>query len=296
GSTGGVSTQGQNFSAGMLFSSMPEHPIQVQVMRIYYTAQGPWEVQWRPPAAPQGVTLQPSATVQLAPSPTPTLTPVVTDPLALQVEALARKFDAPLQQGPGWVHIVTETETNPRPGQEFPPPYLQSEHWYELDADGYVTRSVWTDRDQDGQVIQQSATVGNYSVNFTFAETRSNETPPYRLSTNTWGGVLNRAEQAQGQVTHEETTCENGRRCLIITVQDRFAAPVQNPGEDQPFYGGGQRGWIDLDSGEQYQSQNFWVLEGGVEQINSTQRTLLVERQDQAPADVLDVLSRVVIP
>lgn len=105
------------------------------------------------------------------------------DPLLLEVQGLGQKFDAPFQERPGWIHMVKETETNPGPGQPFPPPYLTSEQWLELDAKGYVIRSLWTDRDQGGNVIQQSISVGNYSINLTTGESGYNEYSRYLFST-----------------------------------------------------------------------------------------------------------------
>ena len=47
----------------------------------------------------------------------------------------------------------------------YPPPVYTRENWYEIDADGYVTRMLTTDRDAGGNVIQQGAMVANYSIN-----------------------------------------------------------------------------------------------------------------------------------
>ena len=77
-----------------------------------------------------------------------------------EVKQLER-FDA-FQQGPGWVHAF-ETTSDPRGGRAYPPAYLKSERWYEVDEEAMLPM-VWLDYNSDHQ---QSATVGDYSVNFT---------------------------------------------------------------------------------------------------------------------------------
>ncbi|MCL4271976.1 MAG: hypothetical protein KJZ72_20625, partial [Anaerolineales bacterium] len=98
------------------------------------------------------------------------------------------------------------------------------------------------------------------------------------------------------QVLREETKCEDGSPCLLITLLDSFTQPIQNPGEAQAFGGSGNRTWINLQSGQQVKFESFYVLADGQERVDSTQRTLLVEKVASPPQEVLDIFAKVVAP
>jgi hypothetical protein len=296
GSTGSVPVQGENFTAGMKFEKIPTQPFKVVISRVNYTVTGPWQLQWQPPAAPTSaatpVTPTPSATQ--APFATPTL--ATSDPVVLEVQQLAQKFDAPFQQDPGWVHVVNETISNSQAGQMYPLPYLKSELWYEIDAEGYVTRNVWLDYNDAGTLLQQAATIGDYTVNFTTGDSGFNPGGRYRVSLDFLTQDISHAAQNNARVLREESTCDNGQACLLITLLDSFDKPVQNAGEPQAFSGSGRRVWIDLQSGQQVKWQSFWRLVDGSEKITSTHSTVLVEKLALPPQDILDILSRVIVP
>ncbi len=292
---GTAPVQSGNITAVINLSSLPDHPIEIQLKRVYYQAKGTWQIHWQPPAAPLKDATAPIPTAVPTLLPLPTTTPITDNPLLLEVKQLADKFDAPFQQGPGWVHVVQETTSDPRDGQAYPPAYLKSELWYEVDKEGYVTRMVWLDYNSDEQIIQQSATVGDYSVNFTTGNSGFNNGSRYRFSLDTLTQSLSNAAQSGTRVLRENSTCENGKPCLLITLQDAFASAVQNPGEEQAFSGSGQRVWIDLETGQQAKQQSFWALEDGSESITSTKRTVMVEKVDAPPQNILNILSKVII-
>jgi hypothetical protein len=294
GSTGGVPAQGGNLSAGMTFSNVPQQPIEVRLMRVYYQAKGPWIIHWQPPAAPTPAPGAPTATI--APTLPALLAPTLaaSNTLLREVQQLAQKFDASFQGGPGWVHVVEETLTNPQAGQNFPPPYLKNEQWVEVDAGGYVTRRLYTDYDEGGRIIQQSATVGDYTVNFTTGDAGFNRGVRYQFSLDLLSRVFNQAAQSGSSLTREESTCQDGRRCLLVTLLSASARTVQNPGETRAFRGyAGRRVWIDPESGQQVKYQSFWRLEDGSEKISSTSRYILVEKAESPPQAILDILARV---
>jgi hypothetical protein len=296
GSSGGVPMVEENFLAGMTFEKIPTQPFMVYVSNVYYTARGKWEIHWQPSASPAQASGLPTST----PLPTPALVATPTfassDPLVLEAQSLAQKFDAPLQQGAGWVHVIWENVSeNQQAGQVYPPPYYQDEQWYEVDADGWVLRTLTTHHDANGKVIQQAATIGNYSINFTTGDTFT-DIQPYRFSLDMLTQSLAQAAQYNTQVLREETTCEDGSPCLLITLLDSFTQPIQNPGEAQAFGGSGNRTWINLQTGQQVKFESFYVLADGQERVDSTQRTLLAEKVVSPPQEVLDILGRVVVP
>lgn len=296
GAAGGVPQISGNISAGMTFGKIPSQPFEVRVTRVYYKAHGSWEIQWQPPAAPLGAVGQSTSTPTSTNTPLATPTLAVSNPILLEIQTLARRFDAPFQVGPGWIHLVTETTTNPQAGQTYPPPYLTSEQWYEIDPGGYVVRSVWIDKDANGNTIQLAAAVGNYSVNFTFGDAGFNNSQPYQFSADMLTRDLAQAEQYGATVTREEITCDDGQSCILITTFETFSQPVQNPGETQVLAGAGRKVWISLTTGQQIQFQAFGRLEDGTERVDYTQRYLLAEKVPLPPQNILDILSKVLVP
>lgn len=296
GASGGAPMGEENFTAGMTFGKIPNQPFMVYVSRVYYTLRGKWEIHWQPPAAPAQASGLPTST----PLPTPALAATPTfassDPLVLEVQALAQKFDAPLQQGAGWVHVIWENiSQNQQSGTVYPPPYYQDEQWYQVDADGWVLRNLTTHRGANGEILQMAASIGNYTINFTTGDTFT-DFPRYRLSLDMLTQSLAQAAQYNTIVTREEVTCEDGSPCLLVIMLDTFGQPIQNPGETQAFRGSGNRTWINLQSGQQVKFESFWVLADGQERVNFTQRILLVEKVASPPQEILDILSKVVIP
>jgi hypothetical protein len=296
GGTGSPPVENANYTARLFFENVPVQPITITVTRVHYTARGQWQIQWHAPAAPAGVIVGPTNT----PPPTAAMfaTPTITssDPFLQEVQTLAQTFDVPFRQGAGWVHLVSESEIYLRPGQTFPPPYLTSEQWLELDAEGYVIRTLRTDRDQDGNIIQQVVTIGNYFTNFTTGESGYNEYARYPFSTDMLTNDLIQAAQYQSQVTREELPCDDGSPCLLITLFDAFDQAVQHPEEPQPILGMGRKTWVNLRTGQQVKVQAFSWLQDGSDKIEHTERTLLVEKLDRPPEDVLTIINGVVVP
>jgi hypothetical protein len=228
----------------------------------------------------------------------PTVAPAEGSNLILQeADALALKFDNYLQQAACWIHIVKDATTIPQAGQVFPPPFMKSEEWYEIDSNGIVIRNVHTDYNDAGQIIQQAATIGDYYVNFTTGDSGLNNVPGYRISMTALTDFLSRAKQDNSSnLSREEKPCSNGKSCMIITGWQNFSTPVQNPGETQSYYGAGERVSVDLESGQLLERQTFWLLEDGSELASSTTKFTLVEKVSTPPQDILDILGRVIVP
>ena len=295
GSTGGVPVQEGNVQAFLELSDIPENPLRIYLKRIYYSVQGEWQIHWQPPAAP------PAPEAAPLPSPFPTAevqtvqTQIPEDPILAEIRSYSQQFNTPLQQGPAWVFTQTETFTNLQAGQTYPPPYLKSESWIEIDAQGYILRALYRDYNEAGQVIQEALSIGNYSFNLSSGESIISEGSPYRLTLDLLPD-LSAAVKFGSTITREEGTCEDGSPCLIISEWETFAEPFQNPGEPQAFYGSGLRAWINTESGQQVQYQSFWLLEDGSERVHATLQYVLVEKLESPPQEVLDVLEGVVVP
>ena len=276
-------------------SKIPESPLKINLRWIYYSVKDEWQIYWQPPAALPAPETTPSpspspvAEVQTAQTQTPE------DPILAEIQRYSVQFNTLLQQGPAWVFTQSETITNLQAGQTYPPPYLKSESWIEIDAQGTIQRALYRDYNEAGQVIQEALSIGNYSLNLSSGESLVSERGPYQLNLDLLPD-LSAAVDYGSTITREEGVCEDGSPCLIITEWETFAKPFQNPGETQIFYGSGLRAWINTQSGQQVQYQNFWLLEDGSERVHSTLQYVLVEKFESAPQEVLDVLEEVIVP
>jgi hypothetical protein len=83
-------------------------------------------------------------------------------------------------------------------------------------------------------------------------------------------------------VTREETTCEDGSPCLLISM--RYNVGVF-----------GRRVWINMETGQQIKVQSFEENPDGTEAILFTQTFLSVERMDAPPQEVLDVFAKTML-
>lgn len=267
-----------NFTASLSFTEMPHEPIEVEMTRLYYNAFGPWLLEFQ--VMESMFTDLPAAAPAATPAAQAAPTFTSQEPLFLEAQSLSKKFNDSILQGAGWVHLVSENliETMQQ-GQTFPPPYYQEEQWFEIDAEGWVTRSLTTDWDVDKNILQQSVSVGTHNLNLTTSE--PGEFPTYRLSFDRLLADLDYALNHGQTVLREETACEDGSPCLLITMTDGNIA---------------RRAWINLETGQQVKMRTSQQMPGGAENTLFTQTFLSVERVEVPPQAVLDVFSKVLLP
>lgn len=288
---GGTSTniiEKNKVVSSLLFSEVPNEPIDIEVTGIFYNAYGPWSLPFRVvasmftelPASPwrHGGTPAPEET--LTPQPEPAF--ASQDPIFLEAKALTDKLNQSILQEPGWVRVVSEIVTeNLQPGQNYPPPYYREEQWFEIDAEGWVTRNLVTHWDEDGNILQQTIAVGAHSLNLSTGETM--EFPMYRLSLDWILLDLDFASRNGGYVKREETTCEDDSPCLLVSI--RYNDVILD-----------RRVWINMQTGQQVKIQSFEENSVGTETILFTQTFLPVERVDIPPQEVLDLFERIMFP
>ncbi len=278
------------FTITFPLSRMPDKPIQFMLSMSVYKPSDPFQITWQSPTE-----------IDQA-SGLPTITPIPTavhaenpiflssDPLVLEVQSLMQRYDGWLQKGPGWVHIVHEYSKDPIPNA-ITIPYARTEEWLEIDENGWVLRSVQTDRDQDGTIIQQIATVGGHSVNLTYGGTFDSPVT-YRVS------IDNVTQQVQEMLSNglsfsrEVTTCDDGSACLLITSTEFAHSPDGTAFESHS----GWRVWINLETGQQVKQEEFHLLEDGSTKVDYTFRYLLIEKVSNTPQEILDILKNVGAP
>jgi hypothetical protein len=293
---GGVPTGNSHFTSIISFNQLPSDPIEIQIRSVYFSVAGEWQINWSPPAAPNESTAQLFPTATMPVFPTATANIPSEDALYLEVKRLSDQFDAPYQQGPGWVHIVREQHSKVEEGQLLPAPYFKSDEWYEIDADGYIQRSLYTEVVENGILLQQVAAIGNYSVNFTFGGSGYNEMEPRQLSLDRLHDSFMNAEEYKSEISGEEVDCQDGKRCLLISVKDLLDPPMQPSGYVKAISATISKVWIDLETGLQFKFESIYLYDDGSEEVRTTRQVLLVEKVDQAPEEVIGILDRVVLP
>lgn len=293
---GGVPTGEDYFTSAIGFEQLPTDPIEIQIRSLYLSLAGEWKIYWTPPAALDESSVQALPTSTVPVFPTATATIPSEDALYLEVKRLSDQFDAPFQQGPGWIYIVTEQHSKVDEGQLLPPPYLKSNEWYEIDADGYVQRSLYTEVDEIGTILQQVASIGNYSINFTFGGGGYNETGLWRLSLDRLSESFLRAEQDKSEISREEVDCQDGKRCLLISVQNTFEQQLKLFGNEKAITATIYKVWIDKETGLQFKIESVYRYDDGSEDVRSTRQVLVVEKVDQVPEEIIVILDRVVLP
>lgn len=296
--TGGNDLPGGGYSTGIQFSEIPDHSIELFISDVFYLQKGEWVIEWLPNPSPLAGKVEMEEQPTVSPALTASATPIQqsTDATITQIQLLGLKFEAPYQTGPGWVHMVNEQVNRQRSSHDYPPPFLHSEDWYEIDSEGWIQRSVHLDTDQVGQILQKSATIGNYSINLTYGDSGYQDGGPYKLSLSQIPKKLEKVKENGTSIKLIKAACDNGQDCLLLTLFDAFISPQKNPDEEQAFIGAGQRYWMDPVTGEQEKSESFWLMEDGSEEITSTISLLKIEKISSAPQEILNILNSVVLP
>lgn len=269
---------GNKITATLSFSEMPVVPTQVQLTRLYYNVNYAWFFDFRV-ASSMFADLPPAAPVEL-PAAQPAIISTSQDPIFLEAQSLMEKFTASAPKESGWVRVVSETVTgNSQPGQNYPPPYYKEEQWFEVDAEGWVQKSLITDLDQDGNILQQTISAGRHTINLTVGEAM--EFPTYRFALDGFLADLDYALEHGQRVTREETTCADGASCLLFSM------------DDGNFI---RRAWVNVNTGQQAQLQTSQQMPDGMEKIQFTQTFLPVEWAQVPPPEVLDLFAKVLFP
>lgn len=263
------------FTSSISFAEMPKEPVQIQATRIYYNVYSAWSFDFRV-AKSMLADLPPAAPVSI-PTPQPESAFSSQDPLFFEAQSLMEKFKTSMPKEAGWALVTSETVTeNSQPGQNYPPPYYKEEQWFEVDADGWVKRSLTTDLDKEQNILQQSISAGTHNMNLTSGEAM--EFPTYRLSLDWFLRDLDYALSQGQKVLREETTCEDSSPCLLITVNDGTML---------------RRAWINMVTGQQVKLQTAQHMPDETETILFTQTFRPIEWMEAAPQEVLDLIGKV---
>lgn len=298
GARGGQADPSGIVSSTIAFDQLPDEPFDIYVTMVYYAVNGDLSINWMPPAAPQAS--MPTEAIQ---SPVAlTQVPTASDPLQIADPALAAFFELGLQydreirDGTGWVHLVTERESEPTSNLNYPPAYLLSEQWFEIDKDGYVLASTWQDMDAGGNVLQTAATKGTYSVNLTTGDAMALGETLHLLSVMQYSPSQIAEPDEMATYTVVDTVCEDGVACLLMSTDRRFSEPVKIGTDQQLYSGAGSRAWIRQDSGAPIRLETYLVDQNDQEARLASWQVINLEKLSEAPQEILHLLDQVTMP
>jgi hypothetical protein len=104
------------------------------------------------------------------------------------------------------------------------------------------------------------------------------------------------ADEDKSEITREEVNCQDGKRCLLISVKNIFEHPLQLSGNEKAIAATIYVVWIDLDTGLQFKFESVYRYNDGSEEVRSSRQVLMVEKVEQVPEEVEGILDRVVLP
>jgi hypothetical protein len=288
-------------------SNLPSGPISIELAYLYYSIEGPWEVDWQP-LVMQENNQQPISTIMLTPSVTSTQNVDVIptaknqetlsprNALAEEVRQLLEKGFQTLYSQSGWIHVVYETieqedTENYQSGRLLGPSHSIGETWQYVEQDKTISKEVWIDKTIEGAIWQQIARDGKTQVNFTTGTANEDEKLVVKVHVENLPDLILRSNYAS-DVNREETVLE-GQPCLLITLASRFDPPIETAGIAQRVVQSESKTWIDQKSGLIRMVQTVSKLEDGSTLILQTMRYPVKERIDEPPQEVLDLLKRV---
>ncbi len=284
----------------VLLNGIPTGPITLDAQEASLHVTGSWQIVWAPEKM--------SFPLAAGPTPAPTrLAPplelAADQPLLQEVQALLDQGYASFRQGPGWVHVVKETRSEPGSGMldtgEGPlqPPLTTNEEWYQVDAQGLSSVNAYLSYDPDGKLV--SASFQNGTVHFSLPDARGGISPDVFVSAPALdNNLLNTLSYrlSQGQEFQQEEVELDGKPCLLFTLPDRFDPPQAQWGETEPVKESAYQVWIDRETGRVVQSGTRITYVDGSSRYSYLYKLLKIELVDQPSQDVMDLLNSVVMP
>lgn len=291
---------GDKFQVFISLKAVPTEPIDIQLQTVLYQITGPWEIQWQTlnlPIETSTITTNPPT-----PIPSESVSSEVTsnNPILAESISLLDQGLSPFLSGSGWVHVVTENQTeedlgeNPQGG--IIPSHDIMENWYELNEEGYIIRMITLLKTSDSEIIQQAITEGVYSYNFTLNTILKGDGKLRKINFNNEAlAFFQQMVSNDLPLYRYEMNCEN-KRCLLITP---FESEKQlSPELYQQIYafaGLPRQMWIDLETGQPIRHERFGMDAEGNLQLKDSSRLLTLERA-APPQELLDLFEQVVFP
>lgn len=201
-----------------------------------------------------------------------------------------------LKNGP-WVHLVYAVTLKENSGvvlpngQSMPLSYINDD-WYYVNEAGLVEKGVFSIKDLDGNILQQSAYQNGIMINFTFDDRQDGQSP-YPLNIDLGFENMIQEGRNKGLIINKSNDNKNGKPSIEYSYIEGFKLPTQL-GNDQVIVDSIKtQGSFDKETEDFLQIQTIWILKDGKEVIYATSQIISIESFPEAINEILNILETV---
>ena len=200
-------------------------------------------------------------------------------------------------QNSQWVNIITAfTLMEPQGvilpnGEPMPSSYITDDWFYVNDA-GLVEKGVFSIKDNNGNILQQSAFQNNVLINFTFDDRQENQD---FFSLNIDLGLAQQIREASNQglkINKSDETVE-GRPSVMYFYTEELKLPTQLGADSVIVDSIVQKGFFDAETKDFVQLQTVWVLSDGTELVYVTVYIISIDSYSSPNDEILKILEGV---
>ncbi len=216
---------------------------------------------------------------------------------ANQVVKMIDEWKAKSLKNGQWVRLVYAVTTKADngivlpDGQTMPSSYVNDD-WYYINDAGLVEKGVFSMKDSEGNILQQSALQNNILINFTFEDRQENqELYPLQIDL----GFENKIREAKnkGQTIKKSNDKVDGQPTVVYLLVEKLKLPTQMGNESVIVDSITTKGNFSTETGDFVQTQTIWTLNDGTEVVYETARITSVESFPNAPDEILNILESV---
>ncbi len=165
------------------------------------------------------------------------------------------------------------------------------ETWQYTESDGTISKQVWIEKTPDEAIRQKIARVGKTEVNFTTGTAAENASLQTKAQINNLPDLI--LQSILDKNVLREAKNVDGEPYQIITLQERHDPAIEVTPFTKRVTLDQYKTWINQETGFIWMTQIIYQFEDGSELINQTMRYSTMERINQPPQEVLDLLKEV---
>ena len=210
---------------------------------------------------------------------------------------MVREWESKSLKNGQWVHIITAvTLAEPQGvilpnGKPMPSSYI-TDDWYYVNGAGLVEKGVFSVKDNDGNLLQQSAFQNNVMVNFTFEDRQENqELFPLNIDLGFEQQIMEAGNKGLG--INKSEVVADGKSSLVYSYTEELQLPTQLGAEQMVVDKITKKGFFDAKTGDLAQTQTIWILSDGTEVVYETVQIISVDSYPAAPDEIAGILEGV---
>ncbi|MCC7119416.1 MAG: hypothetical protein IT310_12900 [Anaerolineales bacterium] len=189
-----------------------------------------------------------------------------------------------------WTHLVySVTLAEPQGvvlpnGEPMPASYI-TDDWYYVNEAGLVEKGVFSMRDNEGNLLQQSAFQNNVMINFTFEDRQENlELFPLNIDLGFERQIMEASNKGIG-IKKSEVTAD-GKSSLVYAYTEELQLPTQLGAEQMVVDSIVKKGFFDIKTEDLAKIQTIWILMDGTEVVYETVQIISIDSYTAAPDEI----------